>query len=84
MGGTNHVTLDEGINDLSFNNLPPNQHNLDRAKLGDKLFAEPEEVDVANELQFYLYPFAKMETKILKVLPTCTSPNFGLPIERDP
>ena len=25
-----------------------------------------------------------METKTLKVLPTCTRPNFGLQIERDP
>ena len=39
---------------------------------------------MANKLQFYLYPFAKMETKTLKVLPTCTSPTFGLTIEHHP
>ena len=72
------------MNDLSFNTLPPNQRDLERAELGDKFPAEPDEVDVADELQFYLYPFAKMETKTMKVLPTCSSPNFGLTIERDP
>ena len=84
IGPVNHVKFDEGMNDLPFNNLPPNQRDLERAKLGGKFPAEPEEVDVAAELHFYVYPFAKMETKTLKVLPTCTSPNFGLQIERDP
>ena len=37
-----------------------------------------------GELQFYAYPFAKMEEKLLKVLSTCTCPNFGLKIELDP
>ena len=82
-GGANHVTFDEGMNDLPFNNLPPNQRDLERAELGDKFSAEPDEVDVANKLHFYLYPFAKMETKTMKVLPTCTSPTVGLTIERD-
>ena len=84
IGGANHVTFDEEMNDLPFNNLPTNQRDLERAELGNKFSAEPEEVDVANKLQFYLYPFDKMETKTLKVLPTCISPNFGLTIEHDP
>ena len=63
IGSANYVTFDEGMNDLPFNNLPPNQRDLERAELGDKFPAEPEDVDVADELQFYLYPFAKMETK---------------------
>ena len=45
---------------------------------------EPEDVAVEDELQFYIYPFAKMESKLMKVLPTCSRPNFGLKIERDP
>ena len=69
------------MNDLPFNTLPPNKRDLERAELGDKFPAEPAEVDVSDELQFYLYPFAKTETKILKVLPTCTAPNFGLTIK---
>ena len=72
------------MNDLPFNNLPPNHRHLEHAELGDKFPAEPEEAEIADKLQFYMYPFAKMETKTLKVLPTCTSPNFGLHIERDP
>ena len=31
-----------------------------------------------------MYPFHKIETKTLKVLPTCTRPNFSLQIESDP
>ena len=72
------------MNDLPFKMLPPNQRALERAEEGDKLPAEPEEVDVADELQFYVYPFAKMESKLLKVLPSCSRTNFGLVIERDP
>ena len=71
------------MNDLPFNLLPSNQRDLERAKQGDKFPAEPEEVDVEDELQFYVYPFAKMEKKLLKVLPTCSRPNFGLKIELD-
>ena len=83
IGPANYVTFNEGMNDLHFSNLPPNQRNLERAELGNKFPAEPEKVDVANELQFYLYSFSKMETKALKVLPRCNSSNFGLTIERD-
>ena len=72
------------MNDLPFNTLPPNQQDLERAELRDKFPAKPDEVDVADELQFYLYPFAKMETKTMKVLPACASTNFGLTIEQDP
>ena len=72
------------MNDLPFKNLPPNQRDLERAEQGAKFCAEPEEVDAEDELQFYVYPFAKMEEKLLKVLSTCTRPNFGLQIERDP
>ena len=72
------------MNDLPFKFLPPNQRDLERAKQGDKFPAEPEEVSVEDELQFYVYPFAKMESKLMKVLPMCSRPNFGLKIERDP
>ena len=72
------------MNDLPFKNLPPNQHDLERAKQGDKVPAKPEEVDVEDELKFYVYPFTKMEEKLLKGLPICTCPNFGLKIELDP
>ena len=72
------------MDDLPFKNLPPNQRDLERAEQGSKFPAEPEEVDIKDELQFYLYPFAKMEVKLLKVLPTCTRPNFGLTFELDP
>ena len=84
IGPANHVKFDKGMNDLPFNNLSPNQRDLERTELGDKFPAKPEEVEFADKLQFYVYPFAKMETKTLKVLPTYTSPNFGLHIEHDP
>ena len=84
IGDANHATFDEGMNDLPFNMLPPNQRALERAELGDKFPAEPEEVNVGEELKFYIYPFTKMESKQLRVLSTCSSPNFGLFIERDP
>ena len=72
------------MHDLPFKNLPPNQCELERAELGNKFQAKPEEVDVEDELQFYVYPFAKMEQKTMNLLPTCTLPNFGLKIKRDP
>ena len=83
IGPTNQVKFDEGMNDLPFNNLLSNQRDLERAELGNKLPAELEEIEVEDELQFYVYPFAKMEEKMLKVPPTCTCPNFGLQFEYD-
>ena len=44
------------MNYLPFKLLPPNQHDLERAKQGDKFPTEPKEVDVENELQLYVYP----------------------------
>ena len=38
------------MNNLPFNLLPPNQRDLERAKQGDKFSAEPEEVDVEDDL----------------------------------
>ena len=64
--------------------LPPNQGNLEHAELGNKFPAKPNEVNVENQLQFYVYPFAKMESKQMRVFSTCSRPNFGLVIERDP
>ena len=72
------------MNNLPSKNLPPNQRDHERAELGNKFAAEPEEVDVEDKLQFYVYPFAKMEEKLMKILPTCIPPDFGLKIELDP
>ena len=71
------------MNNLPYKLLLPNQRDLERAEQDYKFLAEPEEVDVGIELQFYVYPFAKMEEKLLKVLLTCSRPNFGLKIELD-
>ena len=72
------------MNNLPFKLLLPNQRNLERAKQGDKFLAKPKEVGVEDELQFYVYPFVKMEEKLLKVFPMCTCCNVGLKIELDP
>ena len=56
VGPNNHAKFDEGMNYLPFKLLPPNQHDLERAKQGDKFPTEPKEVDVENELQLYVYP----------------------------
>ena len=72
------------MNDLTFKQFTPNQPDLERPEQGDKLTAKPEEVDVEDELQFYIYPFTKIEEKLLKVLPTCSCPNFCLKNEFDP
>ena len=84
VGPANHVTFDEGMHDLPFKMLPPNQRDLERAELGDKFPAKPDEVNVADELWFYVYPFAKMISKQMQVLSSCSRPNFGLVIEPDP
>ena len=49
-----------------------------------QIFVGEIEVEVEGELQFYVYSFAKMEEKTLKVLPTRTRLNFCLQIEHDP
>ena len=72
------------MNDLPFKILPPNQRDLERAKQGDKFPAKPKAVDVEDELQFYVYPLAKIEIKLLKVILPCSCPNFGFKIELDP
>ena len=80
----NHVTFNKCMNDLPFKMLPPNQRDLERAEQGNKFPTEPDKVSVEDELQFYVYPFEKMESKLMKVLPLCSRPNFGLKIVRDP
>ena len=72
------------MHDLPFKNLLPNQLDPECAEQGDKSPAELIEVDVKDKLQFYIYPFAKMEEKLMKVLPICTRPNFGLKIKLEP
>ena len=72
------------MSDLPFKLLHLNQRDLERAEQGDKFPAKPKEVDVEDKLQFYVYPFAKIEKNLLKVLPTCAHCNFGLQIELDP
>ena len=84
IGPANHVKFDEGMNDLPYKNVTPNQRDLEGAEQGDKFLAKPKEVDDEDEIQFYIYPFAKMEEKLMKVPPTCTLPNFGLQIKLDP
>ena len=75
----NHVKFDEGMNNLPFKNFPPSQQDLEHAELlGDKFPAEPKKFDVKDELQFYIYSFAEMEEKIMKILPNCTGLNFCL------
>lgn len=49
------------MNDFSFKLLPLNQYDLELDKQGDKFPAKSDEVDTQEELQFYIYPFAKME-----------------------
>ena len=44
IGPANHVTFNEGINDLPFKMFPPNQCDPERAEQGDKLSAEPEKL----------------------------------------
>ena len=78
IGPANHIKIDESMNDLPFKLLPPNQRDLERANQSDKLPAEPEEINIKDELQFYIYPFVKMEEKLLKVLCTSSCPNSVL------
>ena len=55
------------MNDLPFKNLPLNQQDLEHAEQGNKFSADLHEVDVEDKLQLYVYYFAKMEEKPLKV-----------------
>ena len=48
MGPANHVKFDEGMNDLPFKHLPPNQQDLEYAEQDNKFPAEPDAVDVED------------------------------------
>ena len=73
------------MNDLPSNLVPPNQRDLERIEQGDKFPAEPDEADADKEFKFFVYPFSKMEEKLLKVRAEhSNSPTFGLVLESDP
>ena len=46
----NHVKFNEGMNDLPFKLLPPNQRDSERAEQGDKSSAKSEKVDIEDGL----------------------------------
>ena len=81
--GTAYVFFDKGMNNLPFDLILPNQNDLERAKQDEVFPAKPDEVEADKILQFYVYPFTKMEEKTLRVRPSCACTNFGLTLEQD-
>ena len=72
------------MNNLPRELIPPNQRDLEHAEQGEVFPAEPDEVNANGIVRFYVYPFAKIKEKTLRVRPSCNSANFGLKLEQDP
>ena len=51
-----HARFDEGMNDLPFNEIPPNVQHLTRVRQGHALEEESEEASI-NEFEFVTNPF---------------------------
>ena len=60
------------------------QRDLELVEQGNKFPAEPDEVDADKEFKFFVYPFSKMEEKLLVVRDASTNPTFSLVLEADP
>ena len=52
IGPVNHGCCDEGMNDLPFKLIPPNEHDLEQSEQDNNFSAEPTEVDTQDELLF--------------------------------
>ena len=76
-----HARFDEGMNDLPFEDIPPNVQHLVRSRHGEPLPVEDDEATV-NEFEFKLNPFDETITKTLKV--TSRDSSFGLELATDP
>ena len=55
IGTASHVYFDEGMNDLPFNTILPNQRELERVEQGDKFPVELNKINTYNEFHFYVY-----------------------------
>ena len=78
------VRFDEGINDLPHDFILPNQRDLECTKQGEAFPAEADGVQAHKFFQLYVYSFAKMKEKTLRVRPRCSRVNFSLTLEQDP
>ena len=73
-----HVRFDEDKNNHSFEATPSNFQSLQHVERNELFPLEIDEVSTEKVFQFYVYPFAKIVEKTLKVKPKFTSPTFGL------
>ena len=77
-----HARFDEGMNDLPFDDLPPNVLHLQRTDDGIPLPAEHQEVD-SSTFDFNITPFANLLHHQLIVDPKSTDQSFGLVFRDD-
>ena len=75
-----HARFDEGMNDLPFDEIPPNVQHLMRSKQGDTIPPEPRASSV-DKFEFTTNPFAHTLSRKLTV--SGRDSTFGLDLEDD-
>ena len=75
--------FDEGFNDVPIESLCPNAQHLLRVANGNDLTEIKGSVDVAADLEFYIYPFSEKQTTVVHVSPTEGDPTFGFEMKTD-
>ena len=75
-----HVRFDEGMNDLPFDEIPPNVLHLQRVRQGEPFPAESDESTVA-QFEFTQNPFAHTISKTIKA--TQRDSTFGMELDSD-
>ena len=75
-----HVRFDEGMNDLPFEDIPPNVQHLQRIQMGVPIPAETEDTTI-DEFAFFTNPFSNTITKKAKV--QCQNPTLGITVGTD-
>lgn len=60
---TNHIHVDEEMNNIPHKETPPNSQDLQQVEHNDKFPTEIEEVITGKEFHFFFHPFTGMMEK---------------------
>ena len=75
-----HARFDEGMNDLPFEDIPPNVQHLQRIQMGQPIPADTEDTTI-DEFAFFTNPFSNTITKKAHV--RCQNPTLGITVGSD-
>jgi hypothetical protein len=77
-----HARFDEGLNDLPFEEIPPNVQHIQRVQAGNKFPAEEEDSTI-DEFVVFSNPFSHTLTESLRIPVSNKSPTFGFDLRTD-